>query len=226
MKKVLISVLIVLLVIMAYFAIFKGISMGTFKILSIEQITNENDNLTEQIAQTEKLMSTDYQTATGELDKSIDSLLIAKQEYYDLANVSTEGEIKEANQEEEYTLEFLWTNLGRHSTAEGVNLTYTMSSGTTGNPDVKNITFSVTGDYAPVIKFVTALEDDSKLGFRIYNFKLVPGGSHLQATFLVMNVRIKSETVSGGTTTGTGQEQAATPDQTTSPEAPTTNPNP
>ena len=46
---------------MAYFAIFKGISVANFHLLSVEQIGEENDKLTQEIAQTEILMNNDYQ---------------------------------------------------------------------------------------------------------------------------------------------------------------------
>lgn len=196
MKKILISALIILLVIMAYFAIFRGISVANFHLLSVEQISEENDKLTQEIAQTEILMNNDYQTKLSDLKKNTASLMAAKEEYYDLADSSTEAEIRQANQVEEYTVEFLMTNLGRHATARGVNLTYTPTSGTTGEANVNNISFTVVGSYNSVIEFVTAVEDDSKLGFRIRNFKLVPGGGYLQATFLVTNVKIKQENAS------------------------------
>lgn len=220
MKKILISALIILLLILAYFAIFRGISVANFHLLSVEQISEENDKLTQEIAQTEILMNNDYQTKLSDLKKNTASLMAAKEEYYDLADSSTDAEIRQANQVEEYTVEFLMTNLGRHATAKGVNLTYTPTSGTTGEANVNNISFTVVGSYNSVIEFVTAVEDDSKLGFRIRNFKLVPGGGYLQATFLVTNVKIKQENVSStktqSTTTESGTTQNTTTQDTTS----------
>ena len=37
------------------------------------------------------------------------------------------------------------------------------------------------------------IEEDSKLGFRFDEFKLVPSGENLQGTFITRNVRIKQE---------------------------------
>lgn len=222
MKKVLISLLIVLLVIMAYFAIFKGISIGSFKILSVEQITEENDELTRQITQTELLINNAYPTQTEQLEKSVSDLMKAKDEYNDLASVSTDGELQQANQDEEYTYEFLWTSLGGHATKTGVNISYTLSSGTTGQANIQNINFTISGEYVPIINFITAIEDDSSLGFRIRNFKLQPGGDHLQATFLVTNVKVKQEGVNdisarveqNGTETATSQSNTKQNEQT------------
>ena len=201
MKKILIGVVIILLIVLAYFAIFEGITLGSFSVLSVGQIADENQRLEDEIQQVEVLKNSDYPNEMDKLEESIAGLLTAKGEYQDLASISTEGELKEASQEETYTVEYLWTRFGRHATREGVNLTYTLSTGTTGEAEVKNITFTVEGEYPAIITFLTALEDDSELGFRIENFKLVPGGSHLQATFLVRNVRVKDESVSSSVQT-------------------------
>ena len=201
MKKILITVLIILLIILAYFAIFKGISIGGFHLLSVQEIAAENDKLTQEIAQTELLMYTDYPSKTDELEQSVSSLLTAKDEYHDLASVSTEGELAEASQEETYTIAYLWTRLGRYATSEGVVARFDIVTGTTGEADVKNIQFTITGDYPQIILFVEDIEDDSELGFRIENFKLVPSEENLQATFTVRNVRIEQESLSSAVST-------------------------
>ena len=88
MKKILIILLIILLITLSYFAIFKGISLGNFEVLSVERIQEENDRLTQEIEQTEKLIHSDYIQKTDELQSSVDSLMNAKDEYVELANVS------------------------------------------------------------------------------------------------------------------------------------------
>ena len=45
-------------------------------------------------------------------------LWATKETYLDLASVSTEGALKEANQEETYLIEFLWIRMGNHATKE------------------------------------------------------------------------------------------------------------
>lgn len=202
MRKILISILTALLIVMAILVIAKGIAIGNFKILSAKQIIEENDKLTTKISQTEKLIRTDYPAKLEMLENNVSKLLTAKEEYQDLADVSTKAEITKATTVETYTVEFLWTRLGRHATAEGVYLNYT--------PTNNSIKFTVSGDYIPILSFISAIENDSKLGFRIENFKLVPGGNNLQATFETKNVNIKTETVGNntnqnGTTTETKQ---------------------
>lgn len=207
MKKILIGTIIILLCILAYFAIFRGISIGDFEILSVTQIKDENDYLTQQITETEALMKVDYLSKTETLNQSMESLLEEKNKYLDLASVSTESELEKASQEETYKIEYLWTKIGRHAAAEGVNIKMDVLTGDTADTELKNINFTVTGSYIAITIFVSAIENDSELGFRIEDFKLVPGASEvdLQATFVTRNVRVKTENISNPSTT-TGNE--------------------
>ena len=209
MRKILISILTILLIVMAVLVITKGLTIGNFKILSVKQIIEGNDKLTAEISETEKLIRSNYPTELETLDSNVSSLLAAKEEYQDLADVSTKSEINKATTVETYTVEFLWTRLGRHATAEGVYLSYT--------PTNNSIKFTVSGDYIPILSFVSAIENDSKLGFRIENFKLIPGGNNLQATFETRNVNIKTEGVNTAvqSTVTTESTETNTPDTNT-----------
>lgn len=209
MRRILIGILTILLIVMAVLVITKGLTIGNFKILSVQQIIEGNDKLTAEISETEKLIRSNYPTELETLDSNVSSLLAAKEEYQDLADVSTKSEINKATTVETYTVEFLWTRLGRHATAEGVYLSYT--------PTNNSIKFTVSGDYIPILSFISAIENDSKLGFRIENFKLIPGGNNLQATFETRNINIKTEGVNTAvqSTTTTESTPTNTPDTNT-----------
>lgn len=210
MRKILIGILTILLIVMAVLVITKGLTIGNFKILSVKQIIEDNDKLTSEISQTEKLIRSDYPAKLEDLDSNVSNLLVAKEEYQDLADVSTKSEINKATTVETYTVEFLWTRLGRHATAEGVYLSYT--------PTNNSIKFTVSGDYIPILSFVSAIENDSKLGFRIENFKLIPGGNNLQATFETRNINIKTEGVSTAVQSNTTTENTEKPVETNTPD--------
>jgi len=204
MRKYLIVVLILLLLVAAYLAIFDGLQIGDIQILSVEQIIAEDEKLSLEIATTQQLMSGEYITKTEALEASVSNLLVARDEYLDLASISTESELSKANTDEFYTVEFLWTRLGRYSTKEGVNLNYTISSG--GAEGLSDISFTVSGNYIPIINFINDIEDDDKLGFRIENFKMLPNESEDSedsedsdekriATFVTRNVSVKLDNV-------------------------------
>ena len=205
MKKLLISILIVLLIILAYFAMFQGLSIGTVNILSVEQIIQKNDNLTNKIAQANALLKRDYPNRKEDLSQEVSNLLEKKEEYFNIAKISTEGDIKKANTEETYLLEYLWVRVGRHAKFKGVNIEMVFSSANTGEQNMQNLKFTVTGQYVGIIEFIYAIEDDSELNFKIENFKLVPNTENLTATFNVRNVRVKQEKI-GSSSTATLQE--------------------
>lgn len=214
MRKVLISVLLVLLLVLAYFTIFQGISIGTFKVLSTNDIIKLNDDLTVKIGEANKKIKTDLQSKRSELNENINILLDNKESYYNLANVSTESEITEASTEQVYSIEYLWVRVGRHARSEGVNMKMDVLAGDTGDTSVKNINFTAVGKYMAIMNFVSALEDDSELGFRIEDFHLVPAEDeiNLQATFSVTGIRTRVEntTASVNTTSITQQNNAET----------------
>ena len=207
MKKVLISVLIVLLVILAYVTIFEGLSFGNFKILGVKNIEQANDELTNNIEKVKSLLERDFPEKQQALSTSVIDLLDKKEEYFKIAKVSTEGEITKANTEETYLIEYLWTRVGRHATSNGVNLKMDVNSGDAGEAEVKNLAFTVTGEYIGVIDFISAIENDDKLNFKIENFRMVKNSTNLTATFYVRNVRIKTETTSATPSTVDAQEE-------------------
>lgn len=208
MKKVLITILIVLLIILAYFTIFKGLSIGNIKILSVKEIKNANYNLTNEIEKANSLLKKDYPLQKEELSRSVEKLLESKEEYFNLAKISSDKEITKANTEETYLIEYLWTRVGRHATLKGVNLKMDVMSGDVGDENIKNLSFTVTGQYIGIIEFVSELEDDDKLNFKIENFKMVKNDSNLMATFTVRNIRIKAETISNNSTEQTTTEKS------------------
>lgn len=193
MRKILIFILIILLIVLAYFTIFQGISIGSFNILSTKEIIEINDNLTMKIEEANTKIKSGLQTKQQELLSNVETLLENKEKYYKIANVSTENEISKANQEEIYDIEYLWLRVGRHARKEGVNMKMDIKQGDAGDSTIKKLTFTVEGKYVGIIDFVSALEDDSELAFRIRDFKLVSVGENLQATFNVTGVRIKIE---------------------------------
>lgn len=195
MRKILISILIVLLLVLAYFTIFQGISIGSFQVLSTSGIVNLNDELTTKIEEVNRKIKNEYQSKQTELSQSVSTLLENKESYYRVANVSTESEINEANTEETYNIEYLWLRVGRHARNEGVNLKMDVINGSDPDTTIKDLSFTVVGQYVGIIDFVSSLEDDSELSFTIENFNLLPTqeGNNLQATFNVTGVRINIE---------------------------------
>ena len=212
MKKVLISILIVLLLVLAYVAIFNGFSLGNIKILSVAQIIEANDELTADISEAKSLLNEDYTAAKDDLSESVTELLEAKEEYYDLAKTSTEGEITEATTIKRYKIEYLWTTIGNHATSQGVNLKMDVVTGDSGEAEVKNLEFKVTGQYIGIMEFIAAIEDDEDLGFTIEEFKMTKVDDTLTATFTVTDVRIEIETTTTSTSSSSSDSSETVDD--------------
>ena len=204
MRKLLITILLVLLIVLAYFTIAQGLSIGSLNVLSVGGIFELNDNLTTEIEETNRKIKSDLQSKESELKENIEVLLANKTSYYNLANVSTESEITAASTQETYNIEYLWVRVGRHARAEGVNMRMEVLTGDAGDSVTKNLDFTVVGQYLAIMDFVSALEEDSELNFRIDDFHLTPSTEdNLQATFTVEGIRINIEDTTatvGGTT--------------------------
>ena len=209
MRKILIAVLLILLIVLAYFTIFQGISIGTFRILSTEEIIDLNDNLDNRIDEANRKIKVDLQEKQEGVQQAVQTLTTSKDAYYREANTSTEAEIQKATTEEIYDIEYLWLRVGGHARNEGVNIEMvvnTVNTSSSGNAQLSNLSFNVIGQYFGIMNFVSALEDDSELSFRIENFNMLPeSGNNLIATFSVNGISISQEnvTTSQNTTTQT-----------------------
>ena len=193
MRKFLILILLILLIVLAYFTMFQGLSISTFQVLGVSQIIELNNDLTNKINETNKKIKSDLQSKKSELNQNVELLLTNKESYYKLANISTENEINKANTEEMYNIEYLWVKIGRHARKEGVNLKLDIKEGTAGDQTTKDLNFTVIGKYVGIIEFISAIEEDSELNFRVNDFILTPDGENLKATFNVTDIKIKLE---------------------------------
>lgn len=195
MKDILITVISILLTVVIIICMVKGLTVGSFRILSISNIKQESLNLDNEVEELNNLKNVTYKKKIDDLQTATKDLTTAKQKYLDLASVSTDKEIQDANLEQTYAMEFLWNKVGSYATKEGVTLKWDVSS--TGVNNKYTLNFTTTGSYVGVISYIYALENDSDLAFRIENFKMTASGENVTATFTVNNVAIKAETVSG-----------------------------
>lgn len=195
MKNSLMTVICLLIVLLIVLLMVKGLSIGNFKILSISQIIQSGEQLDEDIANVNSLKNSVYRQKLTNLETATKTLSSSKQQYLDIANVSTDAEIRAATQNQTYTMEYLWSKLGGYATQEGVNTKLEVKATSEENENTLN--FTVTGSYVGIINYITAIEDDSDLSFRIENFKISSENSEevLTATFTVSNINIKQETV-------------------------------
>lgn len=221
MKKLLISVIILLILILTGITIVKGIEIGPLKVLGILEIKDDNDKLDDKVKQATKLTSTDYQKAIDDLNDAIKQLENQKNSYEDMVNVSTDSQVEAANQTYNNTIDFLFVRIENHAKSEGVTMKMEVTRNSTGVDNVYNLNFTATGSYTGIEEFITGIEDDSKLGFKIEDFSMVASsqsGDQLEATFVCKDITIQGidSTNTSSTTTQIDSTDTNTTEQTNS----------
>ena len=172
MKKVLISILIVLIMILTFFVVFKNINIGEWKSKNINDIKNLNSELEQKINNAKQLNNQDYPNEVNKLDDSMEKLKIVKKKYqnkmeYVSGNVDLGGvSIKN------YKIERLWIALENYAKNENVELKLEVVDAVSKGLYDLNIT--VAGEYIGITDFIYDIEKDDTLGFKILNFKLTP----------------------------------------------------
>lgn len=174
MKKLLISIIILILGVIAYFTVFRGLSVFGIEISSIQGIKEMNQELDKEIKTASQKTSQDYPVATQKMETSIKNLKIAKEEYETkIKSLSEEEEESVFNpQIETYKIEYLWTIVGNYAKDRNILLTLDVEQG--NGQDVYNIEFTLVGDYVNITDFIYDVENDDELNFYISDFKITP----------------------------------------------------
>jgi hypothetical protein len=170
-KKILISIIIILLIGLGYTIGVKSLSIGQLKLESVGDIKNASANLDQKFNTSKEISAKTYPKSIEDLDKVVRDLKTAKQQYQakTLNNPDVQSNLG-IIQVEKYNIEYLWTIIGNYATKNGVKLTLDIKS--TSAQDVYNLNFSLEGKYIGITDFIYSLEDDSELKFEIKDFKI------------------------------------------------------
>ena len=192
MRKVLIAALIILLLLLGGYLVLNKLEIGSLEILGVRDIKSESEKLDSKIQEASKLSSTDYQTELSNLNSSLKTLQKEKQSYEDLVALSNNDDVDAATKFEKYEIEYIWTKIGNHATAEGVIMKLEVTRGSSNTQGLYDLKFTVTGNYIGISDFIYDIENDDSLGFKIENFKIVPGENtdNLVATFACKDISI------------------------------------
>ena len=171
MKKILISIIIILLIGLGCTICVKSLNIGTLKLESVSDIKNASSNLEQKFKTSNEISAQTYPNSIENLDKVVRSLKDVKQKYEakTMNNPEAQNELG-IIQIEKYNIEYLWTIIGNYATKNGVTLTLDIKS--TNTPDVYNLKFNLEGKYIGITDFIYSLEDDNELKFEIKDFKI------------------------------------------------------
>ncbi len=203
MKKLLILILIALLLALAGIVAINGVEIGKLEILGIKEIQSRSVELDEKIQEASKLAQKDFGQAVKDVENNSKQLQETKQEYEEMTAVSSTNDIESVAQLETYEIETLWVKLGNHATNEGATMKMDVTKGSNNTQNTYNLNFTVNGSYISITDFISDIENDETLGFKIEEFKMLPSGSdsNLQATFVCKDIAIKEITSTTPTTT-------------------------
>lgn len=169
MKKILISVLIILLLILSYFSLAKGITF--LKIKSINNVKTASDKLENDFNEANELSNKTYPTEVEGLENAIKQLKIAKQEYENKSLYSTDENSIGTMEIKTYKIHYLWTILGNYKEDRDLE-SLTLDLKSTSNKDVYDLEFTLVGTYTNITDYLYDIENDEELNFEIKNFDL------------------------------------------------------
>lgn len=187
MRKVIFAILAVVLLIFTGFVIYRGTNIGKFEVWGIKQINEENDAIDSANAELGTLVNVSYPDAVTKLTNSGETMEETKREYEEQVAIASSS--RSYLQTEKYKPEFLWTKIGNYGKDYKVTPKMQISSGSTN--EVYNVTISAVGKYANIASFIYAIENDSRLGFKIEDFKMVSTtDGQVEGTFTCKEIRI------------------------------------
>lgn len=172
MKKILISVAIIILLVLLYMTIVNSLEIGVFKIASIEEIKEANEELDEKFAEAEDGVTKKYPQQVKNLKDAITSLTDAKEEYQSKVQYNADGTSTMTVLLKTYTMEYLYVEVGNYAKKNGLDLKFNLRPGI--SKGAYNIDYTLTGSYAGLTNFIYDVEDDSYLSYRIENFAITP----------------------------------------------------
>ena len=201
MRKILISILVCLLLIGSAFFMVNGISKVNIK--GIKGLSEKNEQIEQKISDLSNVISVTYVNTESNLKRTANTLQDSKTEYENQAALSNSQSPSYASQLETYDIDYLWTKLGNYARDEKVVIKIDLvASGTSTN--LYNLNFTTTGAYVNITNFIYDIENDSKLGFKIDEFKMSGSSDSLTATFSCKEVPIKVGSIDQATSSNQG----------------------
>ena len=201
MRNKIVTIIILVSVALLAFAIFNGISIGNFQILSISQIIGKNNDLNVKIEEATNLASIEFPKSVETLNNSFEQYTIKKEKYEELSGISSKETI-DLYETKQYDISYLWRILGNYAKDRYLTLQMEVQKAS-GVNNLYSFNFKVSGEYVNIIQFITDLENNSDLYFRIYDFKMNGNGTTITSSFKVENVNVDPSTIKGGETSNT-----------------------
>lgn len=171
MKKILLSILIILILILTYIGFSKGINIGFIKINSIENMKSAKLDLDKDYNVANQLANVTYMEEIDKLETAIAKLKSIKEEYQNKNLYNVDNSVLGTTQIKTYTIHYLWTILGNYRKDRNLKtLNIDLKSGK--GEDIYDLEFTLVGNYVGITDFIYDIENDEELNFEIQNLKI------------------------------------------------------
>lgn len=196
MKSEIVTIIILISIILLILFTIKGVNIGNFKVLSIAEIQEKNNDLNSKLDQASELASIEFPKKIETLEKTFEEYTSKKEKYEQLSGISSDEDI-DIFETKQYDISYLWRVLGNYGKKRYLTLGIDVQK-SDNTKSLYNFNFTVSGEYVKIIQFITDLENNSDLNFRIYDFKMNGAGTTVTASFKVENISIDPSTINGG----------------------------
>lgn len=175
MKKTLVIFIFLVFILLIGISLKFGISIGKFKVASIEETIKSYNDLQNEIDKAND-ETRDYQELVTKINANEKLISTVKQEYTETLK---EAKKNNSTRLKTYTKEYVWSKIEENAKKNGVNLKMTIEDFT----DIsKNFDIIVTGPYLGIANFMYDIENT----FKVSNFNMKKG----EAKFQIRNVKI------------------------------------
>ncbi len=172
MKKLLISVLILLLLILTYFSLSTGVDFLNIK--GLKSVKAANDDLEKKLNEAKEISAVTYPSEVEGIDEAIKKLKISKQDYDNKTANSKKQDSIGTVQVKTYKIHYLWTILGNYRKDRGVK-SLNLDLVSTQSEDVYDLQFTLNGAYTSITDYIYDIENDEELNFEIKDFQISSG---------------------------------------------------
>ena len=212
MRKILLSIIVCGFLIATAFFMVNGLQKINTQ--GFKGIDEKNTIIEEKIANLENIINVTYANTLSNLKSAANTLSKSKTEYEAKAIALNSENTGYASHLEPYDIDYLWTKLGNYAKDENVVIKIDVTvSGVSSK--LYDLNFTVNGDYVNTTDFIYDIENDSKLGFRIDNFKMVASTDNvLQATFTCADIPIDLKKIDASSNTYQSTDTTTTTNET------------
>ena len=177
MKKLIISIIAILLAVLIYVLLFENITIASWQSKNIGDIKNSDKELKEKINEATNVNNQEYPEKVEDLEKAIKDLKTTKKEYIAKTESISENIDLGIVEVKQYKIERLWITLENYAKDCGVELILNLVESATIpteqiGANLYDLEITLIGNYIGITDFIYEIENDDILDFRIRNFSL------------------------------------------------------